>query len=77
MQVTKSIRFAPFIVDPLHDPYRHLFLFAVLNKFYEMADFFWNEGEEQIPAALTAATIYRNMAQKLPGDNVKLIEESK
>ena len=42
-----------------------------------MADFFWNEGDEQIAAALTAATIYRNMAQKLRGDNVKLIEESK
>ena len=42
-----------------------------------MADFFWNEGEEQIAAALTAATIYRRMAHNLKGDNENLIEESR
>ena len=43
-----------------------------------MAEFFWNEGEEQIAASLTAATIYRKMAQQIKGsgDNDNLIKES-
>ena len=65
------------VSDIRDQPYRDLFLFAVLSNFHEMADFFWNEGKEQIGAALRAATIYRRMARDLKGDNEHLIEESK
>ena len=65
------------VSDIREQPYRDLFLFAVLNNFREMAYFFWNEGEEQIGAALRAATIYRRMARDLKGDNEHLKDESK
>ena len=46
------------------DPYQHLFIFAILNDFEEMAIYFWEEGNEQIASALMASKIYRSLADR-------------
>ncbi|XP_072020595.1 transient receptor potential cation channel subfamily M member 5-like [Amphiura filiformis] len=42
--------------------WQKLFLYSVLNGFDEMADYFWERGQEAIPAALTASKLYYCMA---------------
>ncbi|XP_072021692.1 transient receptor potential cation channel subfamily M member-like 2 [Amphiura filiformis] len=49
----------------LEDPYRHLFIFAILNDFEEMAEYFWEEGQEHIASALVASKIYKSRANKI------------
>ncbi|XP_072021702.1 transient receptor potential cation channel subfamily M member-like 2 [Amphiura filiformis] len=49
----------------LQDPYRHLFIFAILNDFEEMAEYFWEEGQEHIASALVASKIYRSQAHMM------------
>ncbi|XP_072024644.1 transient receptor potential cation channel subfamily M member 5-like [Amphiura filiformis] len=49
---------------PLEDPYRHLFIFAILNDFEEMAEYFWEEGQEHIASALVASKIYKSQIDK-------------
>ena len=39
-----------------------LFVYAVLNNFDEMAEYFWGKGREAIPAALAASKLYKSMA---------------
>ena len=39
-----------------------IFIYAVLNEFDEMADYFWEKGREAIPAALMASKLYKGMA---------------
>ncbi len=52
----------------MRNPYRHLFLFAVLNSFHEMAEYFWEEGNEHIATALLGREIYLGMARRQEGD---------
>ena len=64
ISVCLSVCFKEFLDgDILPDPVRQLFLFAVLNKYHELAEYFWEEGQEHIAAALTASHIYKNMAK--------------
>ncbi|XP_072021697.1 transient receptor potential cation channel subfamily M member-like 2 [Amphiura filiformis] len=49
--------------DYLRDPHRQLFLFAILNKYYKMAEFFWEQGQEHIAAALAASAVFRKVAK--------------
>ncbi|XP_072020324.1 transient receptor potential cation channel subfamily M member 5-like [Amphiura filiformis] len=42
--------------------WQKLFLYSVLNGFDEMADYFWERGQEAIPAALTASKLYNCLA---------------
>ena len=51
-----------------------MFLFAVLNNFHEMAEYFWDEGKEHMAAALTGVILYKAMGEKLVGDNNDLFE---
>ncbi|XP_072021686.1 transient receptor potential cation channel subfamily M member-like 2 [Amphiura filiformis] len=50
-------------VQILPDPHRQLFLFAVLNKYYKMAEFFWEQGQEHIATALAASGILRTVGK--------------
>lgn len=63
--------------EHLQTPYRHLFLYAVLNQFHEMAHYFWEEGEEHLAAALTAVNIYQNMASRLGDEKGCLAEQAR
>ena len=59
-----SVSYSEFLDgDILADPTRQLFLFAILNKYHDLAEYFWEEGQEHIAAALTASHIYKNMAK--------------
>ncbi|XP_072024680.1 transient receptor potential cation channel subfamily M member 2-like [Amphiura filiformis] len=49
--------------DILPDPTRQLLLYSILNKYYDMAEYFWEEGQEHIAAALTASKMYKVMAK--------------
>ncbi|XP_072026975.1 transient receptor potential cation channel subfamily M member-like 2 [Amphiura filiformis] len=57
------------INEKFRNPFAHLFLFAVINNFHEMAEYFWEEGTEHMAAALIASAMYKSMTQKLVGDN--------
>ena len=51
---------------------RKLFIYAVLNNYDEMADYFWAKVQEAIPAALTASKLYKSMAAlKYKGEDWK------
>ncbi|XP_072037605.1 transient receptor potential cation channel subfamily M member 5-like [Amphiura filiformis] len=60
--------------ETFRNPFHHLFLFAVLNGFHEMAEYFWEEGNEHIATALVAREIYLGMARRLEGDKQTELE---
>lgn len=41
---------------------RDLFIFALVNDFYNLALFFWEEGFEHIGSALVACKYYKSLA---------------
>ncbi|XP_028917337.1 transient receptor potential cation channel subfamily M member 5 [Ornithorhynchus anatinus] len=45
------------------NPWRDLFLWAVLQNRHEMANYFWNMGQEGVAAALAACKILKEMAR--------------
>ncbi|XP_072018332.1 transient receptor potential cation channel subfamily M member-like 2 [Amphiura filiformis] len=51
--------------DPVDDPYRHLFIFALLCGYDEMALYFWEEDSEPIASALAASNMYKNQSKKI------------
>ncbi|XP_072018241.1 transient receptor potential cation channel subfamily M member 5-like [Amphiura filiformis] len=51
--------------DPVEDPYRHLFIFALLWGYDEMALYFWEEDTEPIASALAASNMYKNQSSNI------------
>ncbi|XP_072021640.1 transient receptor potential cation channel subfamily M member 8-like [Amphiura filiformis] len=63
---TSGIQFSSYEFldgEVLPDPIRQLFLFALLNKYYDMARYFWEEGDEHVAAALMASKLYESIAK--------------
>ncbi|XP_072374998.1 transient receptor potential cation channel subfamily M member 5 [Scyliorhinus torazame] len=52
----------PDLRQKLENPWRDLFLWAVLLNRQEMANYFWEMGPEAVPAALAACKILKEMA---------------
>ncbi|XP_041054309.1 transient receptor potential cation channel subfamily M member 5 [Carcharodon carcharias] len=52
----------PDLSQKLENPWRDLFLWAVLQNRQEMANYFWEMGPEAVPAALAACKILKEMA---------------
>ena len=60
---------------PFKDPFRELFIYAVLNKFDAMSHLFWEEGRETIAAALTASKLLKGMVAKVRTRDMDLKED--
>ncbi|XP_048401025.1 transient receptor potential cation channel subfamily M member 5 isoform X1 [Stegostoma tigrinum] len=52
----------PDLSQKLENPWRDLFLWAILQNRQEMANYFWEMGPEAVPAALAACKILKEMA---------------
>ncbi|XP_032895068.1 transient receptor potential cation channel subfamily M member 5 isoform X1 [Amblyraja radiata] len=53
----------PALSQTFENPWRDLFLWAVLQNRQEMANYFWEMGPEAVPAALAACKILKEMAR--------------
>ncbi|XP_062919303.1 transient receptor potential cation channel subfamily M member 5 [Mobula hypostoma] len=53
----------PNLNQTFENPWRDLFLWAVLQNRQEMANYFWEMGPEAVPAALAACKILKEMAR--------------
>ncbi|XP_058518636.1 transient receptor potential cation channel subfamily M member 5 isoform X2 [Ochotona princeps] len=60
------------------DPWRDLFLWAVLQNRHEMATYFWAMGQESVAAALVACKILKEMAHLEPAaEAARTLQEAK
>ena len=56
-------------IDPLTNPFRDVFIWAVLSNRIAMAKVMWINGREQIPSALMATRLLKSMAGKSAADD--------
>ena len=57
------------------NPFRELFLWAVLMNHFELARCMWEKGEEAVADALVACGIFRAMRDKLEDDFLEVKAE--
>lgn len=65
--------------DPVEDPYKELFIWAVLNNLGEMAVCLWGHGKEALVKALVGRMLFEEMAisaekEHMPDDIVDKIK---
>ncbi|XP_071947504.1 transient receptor potential cation channel subfamily M member 3-like [Antedon mediterranea] len=60
-------------------PFRELFLWAVLVGRMDLAEFFWERGEDPVCLAIVASRMLRSMSKRAqdPDDKLKLLENSR
>ena len=67
--------------DPVEDPYKELFIWAVLNNLGEMAVRLWRYGKEAIMKALVGGMLFKKVAilaeaRYIPDDIIDKIKDN-
>ena len=59
------------VANDCHDMFRSLFIWALLTERWKLAKVFWAYGPEPLAAALSAGVLFKAMADRLAGDDVR------
>ncbi|XP_033125052.1 transient receptor potential cation channel subfamily M member 1-like [Anneissia japonica] len=79
--IGESFSIAELVNPGMHfqRPFRELFLWAVLVSRMELAEFFWERGEDPVCLAIVASRLFRSMSKRAqdPDDQLRLLNNSR